>query len=52
MRFSDGRERDVRETLAEQRYYTYEQAMQGHAEILAHVRATVARLNVLKGKGE
>jgi hypothetical protein len=44
--------RDVHETLHERRYATYDEALAGHAEVLAEVKATVAKLNELKGKDE
>lgn len=46
------REREIHEELTQRRYSTYDEAMRGHAEVAAHVRATVAQLDALKGKGE
>lgn len=44
-----GREREVHEELDARRYATYDEAMRGHAEVLANVRATVAKIKLLKG---
>lgn len=47
-----GREHEVHEELEQRRYCTYDEAMKGHAEVVAHVRATVAKLNAIKGQGD
>jgi hypothetical protein len=47
-----GREREVHEEIEQRRYCTYDEAMAGHQDVVAHVRKTVARLNALKATGE
>lgn len=45
-----GTEHEFHEELEQRRYSTYDQAMRGHAEVVKEVRATVERMNAVKGR--